>query len=405
MEKAEVREEQHNQTWSEEVEDLVTAGDTEGAISLLETLVSKLEALAPSETCDLQLASALTELSKLYSIKHFSLKSDDLLSRASLLRQRALRSRPSGNAEDVKTELTEEKVPKFSAALSCNDAVSDGASMDEHLEESSKPMDDASPCNGASDDDWEAIADWAPNELLFQPSLPSVSNLSLEDNKVQGPKRRGRGTFSYKQDKLYSDRQSYMSFSGDKEDDNLCKSEQMNTKSIHSKYGTRHILVLADFPPSTRTIELEKLFQDYTDHGVVIRWVNDTVALAVFQTPSIALEAQNHVQCPFTVRILDEDDILLGSIPARGLHRTCRLSCNSLTGTTWNKILLHMEPPRRRPQTSTRTAQRLIAQGMGMKLPSRAFGSIELKNQEEARKNRIITRQKMIEDAWGDDEK
>ncbi|XP_037493279.1 coiled-coil domain-containing protein R3HCC1L isoform X5 [Jatropha curcas] len=372
MEKAEVREEQHNQTWSEEVEDLVTAGDTEGAISLLETLVSKLEALAPSETCDLQLASALTELSKLYSIKHFSLKSDDLLSRASLLRQRALRSRPSGNAEDVKTELTEEKVPKFSAALSCNDAVSDGASMDEHLEESSKPMDDASPCNGASDDDWEAIADWAPNELLFQPSLPSVSNLSLEDNKVQGPKRRGRGTFSYKQDKLYSDRQSYMSFSGDKEDDNLCK----------TKYGTRHILVLADFPPSTRTIELEKLFQDYTDHGVVIRWVNDTVALAVFQTPSIALEAQNHVQCPFTVRILDEDDILLGSIPARD-----------------------MEPPRRRPQTSTRTAQRLIAQGMGMKLPSRAFGSIELKNQEEARKNRIITRQKMIEDAWGDDEK
>lgn len=54
-----------------------------------------------------------------------------------------------------------------------------------------------------------------------------------------------------------------------------------------AKFGTQHVLVLADFPPSTTTIELEKLFQDFGDRGVVIRWVNDTVALAVFQTPSI----------------------------------------------------------------------------------------------------------------------
>lgn len=40
-----------------------------------------------------------------------------------------------------------------------------------------------------------------------------------------------------------------------------------------------------------------------------------------------------------------------------------------------------------------------------MKLPSTNFGSRELKDQEEARKNRIVTRQKMIEDAWGDGEK
>lgn len=52
-------------------------------------------------------------------------------------------------------------------------------------------------------------------------------------------------------------------------------------------YGTHHVLVVADFPPSTRTIELEKLFDDFRDHGVVIRWVNDTTALAVFRTPSI----------------------------------------------------------------------------------------------------------------------
>ena len=56
---------------------------------------------------------------------------------------------------------------------------------------------------------------------------------------------------------------------------------------ISAKYGTRHVLVLADFSPSTRTTDLERLFGDFRDRGIVIRWVNDTVALAVFRTPSI----------------------------------------------------------------------------------------------------------------------
>lgn len=53
-----------------------------------------------------------------------------------------------------------------------------------------------------------------------------------------------------------------------------------------ANYGTRHVLVLADFMPSTTTMDLEKLLVDFKDRGVVIRWVNDTVALAVFRTPS-----------------------------------------------------------------------------------------------------------------------
>lgn len=63
---------------------------------------------------------------------------------------------------------------------------------------------------------------------------------------------------------------------------------------------------------------------------------------------------------------------------------------------------LDLEPPRPRPQTSTRTAQRLIAQGMGLKL-STSFGSRELRKQEEARKDRIVRRQKLKDDAWGED--
>ncbi|XP_061944718.1 uncharacterized protein LOC133668741 isoform X2 [Populus nigra] len=330
-------EEQSNQNWSETVEDLVTAGDTEGAITLLETEVSRLETLNPSEAANLQLVSALTELANLYSSKHFSLKSDELLSRASLINQR-----PSGDVESVEKE------------------------------------DGISKCNAVSNDDWEAIADHAPDELLSPRSLPSVSNICLEDAKVQTSKRRGRGPFTYKKHELYSDRQSDATLVDDVDDEDLGRSTQ-NTELTNSKYGTHHVLVLADFPPSMRTTDLEKLFEDFKDRGFVIRWINDTAALAVFQTPSIALEARNHIQCSFTVRILDEDDELMGSIPTKDL-----------------------EPPRQRPKTSARTAQRLIAHGMGLKLPM-AFGSRELKSQEETRKNRIVTRQKMKDDAWGDD--
>lgn len=54
-----------------------------------------------------------------------------------------------------------------------------------------------------------------------------------------------------------------------------------------ARYGTQHVLVLADFPASTGTTELEKLFENFRHHEFVIRWVNDTTALAVFQTPAV----------------------------------------------------------------------------------------------------------------------
>ncbi|KAI4389294.1 hypothetical protein MLD38_001533 [Melastoma candidum] len=93
-----------------------------------------------------------------------------------------------------------------------------------------------------------------------------------------------------------------------------------------------------------------------------------------------ANEALNSIQIPFTVREVNADDNFLTTISAADL-----------------------EPPWPRLQTSTRTAQRLIAQGMGLKLPSTSFGSRELRKQEEARKNRIVRRQKLKDDAWGED--
>ena len=52
------------------------------------------------------------------------------------------------------------------------------------------------------------MADREPDELLSTVSsdcLAGVSNLKLETTKSPTPKRRGRGTFSYEKQELYSD--------------------------------------------------------------------------------------------------------------------------------------------------------------------------------------------------------
>ncbi|XVE59661.1 hypothetical protein DITRI_Ditri05aG0063700 [Diplodiscus trichospermus] len=267
--------------WSEEVEDLVAAGDTQGAISFLENLLSKLQTTTSSSSSDdLRLASAFSDLASLYSSIGFSLKADELLSGASVLKQRA------HSLSDVgfpKKDSKEDSSSLPNVSLAGNDKRLTHA--EGNVEKLPISGDDGSPLKSSSDDDWEAIADREPNVILSSDCLPGVSNISLEDSKVEAPKRRGRGTFSYRKSKLYSDQRSDFSASEDTENEDVGKNPE--TKRVESKYGTRHVLVLADFSPSTRTTDLEKRFVDFKDNGVVIRWVSDTTALAVFRTPSI----------------------------------------------------------------------------------------------------------------------
>ncbi|RDX67336.1 Coiled-coil domain-containing protein R3HCC1L, partial [Mucuna pruriens] len=355
------------ENWSEAVEDLVDAGDVEAAISLLESVV---ETLNPSDSASqLPLASALSDLANLYSSKGFSLKADQLLSRASLLKH--LHHSPG---KQVLKKSKEDGVVKSTGVASLR---SEGS-----VEKRAEFPAQTSAAGHSSDEDWEAMADLEPDELL--PTVSSdcssgISNLKLENAKSGTPKRRGRGTFSYEKQELYSDQLLDSSVIDVEHEQTHCRSED-NRDVQNSKYGTSHVLVLADFSPSTRTTELERLFENFKDRGFVIRWVNDTVALAVFRTPSVALEALNSVRFSFTIRILDEDDTLLSSIKSRDL-----------------------EPPRQRPKTSAQAAQRLIAHGMGLKLSSTSVGSREYRKQENARKERIVTRQKLRDEAWGDD--
>ncbi|XP_009613981.1 uncharacterized protein [Nicotiana tomentosiformis] len=354
--------------WSEKVEDLVDGGEINEAISLLEKMVSKLEIesqISPSDSQLVkQLSTALLDLSKLYSTKGLSLQADQTRSRAFVIKQQ----------QDSIKENRDVNANKESTG-----GGTSGGGKEDHL----GLQIETSQNDDAPDDDWEAIADRAPDELLSPQYLPEVSKISLQDSKVQGvtsqgPKRRGRGTFAYQKQSLYSDQHSDGPANDDFEDETISHASE-GSSDTKKYYGTRHVLVLADFSPSTKTNDLEKLLEKFKD-DVAIRWVNDTVALAVFRTPSLALQASNSIQCPFTVRVLCEEDELLSSIPP-----------------------IDLEPPRRRPPTSARTAQRLIAQSMGIKLPSTDFGSREYRRQEEARKNRIVSRQNMRNDAWGDD--
>ena len=82
------------ENWSEAVEDLAAAGEIEGVIALLKSVVSNFEETLKYLSSDslmiisqLQLVYPLSELATLYSSKGFSFKSDELQSRASLLKQ------------------------------------------------------------------------------------------------------------------------------------------------------------------------------------------------------------------------------------------------------------------------------------------------------------------------------
>ncbi|KAL2536079.1 hypothetical protein Fot_17470 [Forsythia ovata] len=360
--------------WTESVEDLVHGGEIDKAISFLESTISSLEKEKQNDDDknstslkDDQLSTAFLDLSKLYSTKGLSLKADQALARALQIKHK------KGDLHIVK-ESTHDRYLEADSLQ--NEASTPDGIAEGHCMGSLDLQNDGLPQESCGDDDWEAIADRAPDELLSPKCLPEVSNLSLEESTVQSTKQRGRGTFSYKKHGLYSDYESDLPVIDDSEDN--AQGTDNNMKIRNLEYGTNHVLVLADFPPSTRTTDLEKVLEKFKDR-VVIRWVNDAVALAVFKTPLAALEASTSIHFPYTMRVLEEDDELLILIPPKDL-----------------------EPPRQRPRTSARTAQRMIAQGMGIKLPS-TIGSAEFRKQEDARKNRIVSRQNMRDDAWGDD--
>ncbi|PKA47016.1 hypothetical protein AXF42_Ash011690 [Apostasia shenzhenica] len=335
--------------WGDAVEDLVDKGDVDEAISLLESVVLKLEKLCLSSAGSgdhLRLATALSDLAGLHSSRGFSLKADEIRSRALIIRSRSFHP-PESEPRQVRSvwETSEQKEENGTASSS------------------NKCQED--------EDDWEALADLAASsgEVLFSAGQEEAAGLDTSWMVAPSgaPRRRGRGSFLYRKDGLYSDQvDNGTMFDNSGSEDEEASAHTTDEKARtdgNLRYGTNHVLVLYDFPPITRTIQLEKLFDRFRDHGVSIRWINDTVALAVFRTPSIAHEALNSIHFPFKARRLEEDDVLLAQVSPRDL-----------------------EPPFPRPKTSASTAQRLIAHGMGIK-PSNNAELKEFRKQEATRKN------------------
>uniref|UniRef100_A0A0A9F4E0 Uncharacterized protein n=1 Tax=Arundo donax TaxID=35708 RepID=A0A0A9F4E0_ARUDO len=116
--------------WTEEVDDLVDAGDVEGAISLLESVVSNLSTAAASSSAppsggDLRLAAALGDLAGLHASRGNPLRADELRARAIVLRSCAAAPGALGDHEPAEIPSSQE-----GAMVSKDSEVS--ASLDEN---------------------------------------------------------------------------------------------------------------------------------------------------------------------------------------------------------------------------------------------------------------------------------
>lgn len=347
--------------WSSRAEQLIDEeNDTEGAIKFLEDVIAKLESLHNADT-NLTLAAALNDIGKLYASLGFSIKADSCFTRALLIKDRAQQQQQQPQSS---SDLREEENSKRVSENSKEVAVSEPSS--------------------SSDEDWEAIADQTPERSSHSQVTEEVSKLSL-DNQPRTSKQRGRGVFTYGQNALYSDQTSECTNKDKAMDRPLDEGTDELYTSGDLKYGTSHVLVVDGFSPKVSTRELEDMFKAFTGHGVVIRRINDTIALAVFRKPASACEALRIIHGQYNIRALDENDSLLSLLSDKDL-----------------------EPPFPRPPTSAQTAQRMIvgalrSQGLtkGVSVKS-SFNDIQ--KQEEERRDRILMRQRLRDEAWGTDD-
>ncbi|KAF3337424.1 growth inhibition and differentiation-related protein 88 [Carex littledalei] len=360
------------ENWSEHVENLRDSGDTDGAISFLELFISRLDGGSSTSTGVLQLAAAMSDLADLYSLRGYTIKSDELRSRALSIRSRINKesSTPIASANLRVAQPTTISVKEKDTEGSILSTTSDNDVED-------------------GEDDWEALADKAESDLNILSLKPKAETSLAESGKLEHkekdnsfppsdnkPKRKGRGSFLYNNSMLYSEIQEEFKEANDPRLDSSSNTEREN----EANFGTRHVLVLYDLPTKTRTTELEKIFEVFDGASVAIRWFNDTSALAVFRNPSLADSAKSCIPSRYKFRCLHDDDELLPQLKPGDL-----------------------KPPFPRPKTSARTAQRMIAQSMGLRIISPGSGVREHKQQEQERKDRIVTRQALREDAWGTD--
>ncbi|XP_022973512.1 R3H and coiled-coil domain-containing protein 1-like isoform X3 [Cucurbita maxima] len=379
--------------WREISDDLVASGDTYAAISLIQSVIRYLHTTDLSDRV-LRLAIALSHLSSLYASISPVFLVDDIEPKAS-------KSQVSSSVGDAK--IVEDDRPSPSSD-SVDEASVQTGNLD-HIRESTNRAQSYIGSWDDDDEDWETRTDRLPCDFVRRKREQQyLAEFRGKETKYRTTRQYGKGKFVWRKcepcsDKL-SDSSTIINDTNSKDASQVLEAEnapqvlegehapqvlkgedspqvlqgedspQVFPQVLQAKdaprvlkhYGTRHVLVLADLPPSTRTIELERLLGRCMNSGVLLRWVNESVVVVVFQTPSAALEALNRIRSPFTARILDENDTLLSSISPSDL-----------------------EPAKLRPKTDVRTARRLIAQGLGLRFPDfpTAFALKGLRKLEE----------------------
>lgn len=361
--------------WSTRVEDLLDKDDEDGAVALLERVIAKLS-LEKNAACNLGLAAAMGDLGALYGSRGLSLKADKLLSDSLLIKHKS-----EGPSRVDADDLSWEDVAEESTSSEVGVKQSKKAEV-------SQPRDHdrvhSAGIPSTAEDDWEA----AVPSLLASPSPVVVQKASEKVKEKEAPKQkqRGRGAFTYGGGgNLYSDQS---------EEDRLAK-ERLNEASTgaandHWDGGAEHVLLIDGFSPLIQTKDLEDLLRPYSSK-VSIRWIDDTSVAAVFRTPALARQALAGIRDPrFKVHKYTEASAGLGNLISLSLT--------------------DLEPPAPRPATTARVAQRMIAGALSRQgISSQSLRAKTKANAEQAlaqeaeRKQRLLNRQQLRDEAWGDD--
>ncbi|PSN45656.1 hypothetical protein C0J52_12335 [Blattella germanica] len=141
-----------------------------------------------------------------------------------------------------------------------------------------------------------------------------------------------------------------------------------------------HVLEIYNFPPEFKTQDLYAVFSPYTKAGFEIKWVDDTHALGVFSSATVAAD------------VLATDHPFVKTRPLQQATHDSRMKAR--------RSAEFLQPYRARPETCPALARRLVTGALGVKLStSREEREAERKILKEAReKKRLAARQR--DEAW-----
>ncbi|KAG6557660.1 hypothetical protein Mapa_000941 [Marchantia paleacea] len=370
--------------WSSQVEDLVDAGDADGAVNLLKKVVESLQFRDDADS-NLGLAAALADLGGVYASQGLSLKSDECFTSALLIKQRRTQKPAEilleswANVGGLSLHAPDTGKDKRGAAQSAS-SIEDYYKYD-HFP-SSRGSADSCTTGAREEEDWEAASNELPT-LKNASSAFAKQNLPANNKTNVKQKQRGRGSFTYGGAGMYSDNLDGDG-AGDEDD------HRDGTLSDHSlNVGADHVVVISGFSPKFKTKDLEDLVKPYSKQGgCTLRWIDDTTTLAVFRTPALAREALTGISDPrFKVGVYNESSRAYGLASEKDL-----------------------QPPAARPASTARVAQRMIAgalsqQGIRQALMAKGRTSAEeVKKQERERRERLQTRALLRDEAWGSDD-